>query len=344
LPTEDQRKKTQLARAMISEKIPNPSISPVISIVLATKGNKLSLLESCLKSLQDQTFRDFEVILVYKIFPKQLEELFRTLNVITIKENASTLGAARNLGVRKARGQLVSFIDDDAEAPKDWLGKIDLAFKQYPSLCCLGGPHFNFQDECQANPLRFVEGAFLEAHLQKAYFNKSAVGKIAGCNVTYRKSVFEKIGFLNETMRSGEDWEFHERLAEKGCEMRFDPTISVCHHRQGLKHAFQNSSKMVPFFLSWTTLKYSRFESLFAQFYLTNVLFLVLLVVLFLSPYVFLFLVFLSLMGYFIFTAKRTRATGWSVAYYPLAVLLTMARVTGFYFGILKYITLEWYR
>ena len=328
---------------MISEKIPNPSVDPVISVVLATKGNKLGMLESCLASLQNQTFRDFEVILVYTNFPKQLEELFQTLNVITLKENGSTLGAARNLGVKKARGQLVSFIDDDAEAPKDWLEKIDLAFKQYPSLCCLGGPHLTPQDEGKANPLRFVEGTLLENQLQKTYLNKSAVGKIAGCNVIYRKNVFEKIGFINETMRSGEDWEFHERLAEKNCEMRFDPTIFVFHHRQGLKHAFKNSSNMVPFFFSWKTLKYSRFDYSFAQFYLTNVFFLILLVFLFLSPYIFLFLFFISLLGYFILTAKRTRATGWSVAYYPLAVLLAMARVTGFYFGILKYITLEWY-
>jgi GT2 family glycosyltransferase len=68
--------------------------------------------------------------------------------------------------------------------------------------------------------------------------DRYAVGKIAGCNVAYRKVVFDKIGYLNEKLKSGEDWEFHIRLAENGYSMRFDPDILVWHHRQGLKHGF----------------------------------------------------------------------------------------------------------
>jgi GT2 family glycosyltransferase len=329
---------------VVSKEIVTAVPTPTISVVLATKGNKCDLLEKCLKSLQHQTFRDFEIILVYKFFPKPLEELFQTLNVVTMKENGSTLGAARNLGAKNARGQLVSFIDDDAEAPEDWLEKIASAFKQQSQLCCLGGPHFTPKEEQQANSLRFVEGALLEDQLQKTHLNESAIGKIAGCNVTYSKRVFEKVGFINETMRSGEDWEFHERLVEKGCEMKFDPAIFVYHHRQGLKHAFKNSSNMVPFFFSWRTLKFSRFEPSFFQFYFMNVFFVVLIVLLFISPYVFIFLVFLSLAGYFLFTAVRTRGTGWKITYYPMAVSLAIARVTGFYYGILRYVFLDWYR
>jgi len=319
----------------------NQAIRPSISIVVATKGNKLMLLERCIKSLQNQTFRDFEIILVYKIFPEQLRELFETSNVVVLKESSPTLGAARNLGVKRARAELVAFIDDDAEAPPDWLKKIYSTFQQYPSLYCLGGPHFTPQEESQKNPLRFVEGSFLEAHLQKTYSDRSAIGKIAGCNVTYKKVVFEKIGYLNETLRTSEDWEFHERLAENGYRMRFDPEISVFHHRQGLKHAFQGSSNAVPFFLSWKTLKFAKYESLFASFYITNLLCILLIITLIISPYIFA-LIFLSfLLGHTIFTAVRTRTYNWRIIYFPLALLLTLARLTGFYFGLVKHLSLS---
>jgi GT2 family glycosyltransferase len=171
------------------------------------------------------------------------------------------------LGVKHAKGELVTFIDDDAEAPENWLQNIYSTFKQYPSLVCLGGPHSTPPEESQESPLRFVEGSFLESHMQRTYLDRSAIGKIAGCNVTYKKAIFDKIGYLNETWRSGEDWEFHRRLLEKGYNMRFDPQISVWHHRQGLKHVFQNSAKMMPFYLSWKTFKYSKYESLFATYY-----------------------------------------------------------------------------
>jgi GT2 family glycosyltransferase len=314
---------------------------PEISVVLATKGNKTDLLEKCILSLQNQTFRNFEIILVYKIFPKQLEKLFETNNIIVLKETSPTLGAARNLGVKHARGELVAFLDDDAEAPVDWLGKIVLTFQRYSELSCLGGPHFTPKEESQKSPLRFVEGSLLEAYEQKIYTDSSAVGKIAGCNVTYKKAVFERIGYLDETLRTTEDWEFHERLAENGYHLRFDPLILVLHHRQGLKHNFLNNSNIVPFYLSRKTLKFARYESLFATFYLTNLIAILLFVILIFSPYVFA-LIFLSfLFGHLIFTAVRTKTYSWRVVYFPLALLLTLVRLLGFYFGLCKYVVFK---
>ncbi|MGD0072503.1 MAG: glycosyltransferase [Candidatus Bathyarchaeia archaeon] len=321
----------------------NRLVKPLISVILATKGNKSMLLERCIISLQNQTFQEFEIVLVYSIFPKQLSQLLETGNIVTLKETSSTLGAARNLGVKHAKAELVAFIDDDAEAPEDWLKKIYSTFQQDPSLFCLGGPHLTPIEESKKSPLIFVQGSFLESHLKGKYFDRSAVGKIAGCNVSYRKIVFDKIGYLDETLRSGEDWEFHRRLAENGYRLCFDPEISVLHHRQGLKHAFWNSSKMVPFYLSWKTLKYARYESLFASFYLTNLLCLVLLITLLISPFIFFLLLLSILFGHFIFTAVRTKTYNWRIIFYPLVISFTLARLTGFYFGLFKRIAFNFH-
>lgn len=315
--------------------------NPAVSVILATKGDKLGFLKKCIDSLKKQKFRNFEIIVVSKKFPEKLEDLFESEHIRFLKEKGSTLGAARNLGVRNAKGKLVSFIDDDAEASNDWLDKISMTFSRFPSLCCLGGPHFTVQDESEKNPIRFVEGSFLEAHLQKTYFDKSAIGKIAGCNVTYKRSVFEDIGYLNENFRTCEDWEFHRRLVENGYSLRFDPEIRVLHHRQGLKHTFQISSKSAPFLLSWKTFKLLRYESLFASFYITNMLFILLLIILFFSPYFFVLILLSFLVGYVIFTAIRTKTYSLKVFYFPLAILITATRILGFYFGLIKYVALK---
>jgi len=321
----------------MSGEILEKTATPLLSVILATKGSKTELLESCIKSLEHQTFRQFETILVYSIYPSSLSKLFDECHILALKENGCTLGAARNLGVMHAKGDIVVFIDDDAEATDDWLSRIYSEFEHDTSLICLGGAHLTPSDESKESVLRFVEGTFAESHMGEAVIrNRSAVGKIAGCNVAYRKMIFSKIGPLNETLRSGEDWEFHIRLAEKGYELRFDPRISVWHHRQGLKHAFWNSSNMVPFFLSWRTLKYSRYESFFASFYLSNFLFLVLAALIFFSPVAFGLLLAVTLLGHFSFTAMRTGVHDRRIAYYPLVVLFTLARITGFYYGIFK--------
>jgi GT2 family glycosyltransferase len=315
-------------------------VKPLISIVLATKGNKEMLLERCIDSIRKQTFQEFEIILVYSIFPKGLSSLIENSNIYTLKENSTTLSAARNLGIKHAKGELIVFIDDDAEAPENWLSKIYSIFQQNPSIACLGGPNITPPEECEKNPLRSVQGTFIESRIgQSVCLDRSAVAKIAGCNVAYRAAIFEKIGYLNESLRSGEDWEYHIRLAENGYHIRFDPEIKVWHHRQGLKHAFWNMSRMVPFFLSWKTLKYSKNESLFASFYLTNLLFLLLIITIFISPIAFVLILSFSLLGHFIFTAVRTKTCNWRLVYYPLQIMVTLAQIMGFYFGLLQQIT-----
>lgn len=79
-----------------------PLHTPIVSIVICTYGRAESLNET-LTSLTAQTFKDFEVIL------------------LTEKGNLSEL---RDKGLRRARGGIVSFIDDDVYCPPTWLESV----------------------------------------------------------------------------------------------------------------------------------------------------------------------------------------------------------------------------
>jgi GT2 family glycosyltransferase len=320
------------------QKMIEKNIKPLISVVLATKGKKTVFLEKCIKSLEKQTFQRFEIILIYSSYPRALSPLFEDFEVSTLKEEGSTLGAARNLGIKHAEGEIVAFIDDDAEATEDWLAQIYSIFDSNPLVVCVGGPTMTPSEESKKNP-RFVEGSYTGSQTGgKVVLDRFAVGKIAGCNVAYRKKIFEKIGYLNEFLKSGEDWEFHIRLVESKCSIRYDPKVKVWHHRQGLKHAFLNASNMAPFYISWKTFKYSRYESLFASFYFLNILFLLLLITLFVSRFIFFVVLGLSLLGYFLLIAINSIFDR-RLLYYPMAVLFNLAALTGFYYGVLRQIT-----
>jgi GT2 family glycosyltransferase len=315
----------------------NVKDKPLISVILASKGKKTDLLAKSIKSLNNQNFKQFETILVYTEYPSSITQLIEACNIKAIKETGKTLGSARNLGVRHAQADIVVFIDDDAMAFDDWLENIYRVFLDNPDTVCLGGPHFTPPSQSENNPMRFVEGEFAQALMTKhVQVGKSAVGKIAGCNVAYRKFVFEQVGFINEKLRSGEDWDFHMKLCEKGYVIRFDPAIKVWHHRQGLKHAFVNSSNLTGFFMSWRTLKFARYESFFASYYLSLFFFTFLCFILFFSGYLFIIIVLMVLLAHFSLAAFRSKTFDKHLVYYPLAVAFTLARVSGFYFGLFK--------
>ena len=93
----------------MAENNSNSLETPAISVIVATRGDKLNFLKNCLLSLKNQKFRNFEIIVVSKRFPKELEDLFQAENIRFIEEKGSTLGAARNLGVMNAKGELGFF-------------------------------------------------------------------------------------------------------------------------------------------------------------------------------------------------------------------------------------------
>jgi GT2 family glycosyltransferase len=311
---------------------------------LATRGEKLVFLEKCLRDLENQTFKDFELILLVSHYSNRLQEICDTYNIIPLKDDSTSLGAARNLGVKKASGYLIVFTDDDCELPETWLERIFLTFQQWPSIVALGGPNLTPPSK-QKGAFHMAIGSFEDSRRQGEAFDKSAVNKIGGCNSTYKKDIFEKIGFLNTQMRYGEDLDFNIRLAENGYKLRFDPKIFVWHHRRenlkdGLRHVLKSSEGSALLFLSWKTFTYSRYESFISSFYLSNFMAFVLIAALLLSPITFLFLFLIVIFGYTTFTVLRTNLRKAKViSYIPILITLTtICRLVGFYYGITRYL------
>lgn len=99
----------------------NPKISVIVPIYNVEK-----YLDDCLKSIQEQTFTDFEVLLIndgtpdnsIKIASKYVEQdsRFRLYH----KKNGG-LSDARNFGLERAKGEYVAFIDSDDRIREKYL-------------------------------------------------------------------------------------------------------------------------------------------------------------------------------------------------------------------------------
>ena len=93
-------------------------MSPRVSIILPT-FNRAGFLPRAIESIERQTFRDWELIIVDDGSSDETLELLPTITreiagrVNLIRQTNQGPGAARNAGIRLARGKLVAFFDSD---------------------------------------------------------------------------------------------------------------------------------------------------------------------------------------------------------------------------------------
>ena len=80
-----------------------------ISVVIAYHDEK-QYIKDCLASLAEQTFQDFEVILVCDGCEAPEEGIPETLNIVTVMQEEKGVAGARNAGIEKAQGEYVVFL------------------------------------------------------------------------------------------------------------------------------------------------------------------------------------------------------------------------------------------
>ena len=121
---------------------------PLVSVIATSYDlERLSDLTALLESLAQQTYHRFETMLVLeksRELMDKISELVRARGYSNVhllfNSGAGGLSAARNLGVRKACGELMSFIDDDAVATPGWLAGVVKTFRVNPDAVGVTGP------------------------------------------------------------------------------------------------------------------------------------------------------------------------------------------------------------
>ena len=113
--------------------------APRVSVIALTRDRPSEFL-SLLQALQQQRMRDFEVIVVgaendIRRHGATDEFVDRVVYVQCAEQNISK---SRNIGIGRARGDILAFIDDDAAPEPDWLSELIKPFEQ-DSIAAVGG-------------------------------------------------------------------------------------------------------------------------------------------------------------------------------------------------------------
>lgn len=142
-------------------------------------------------------------------------------------------GAARNLGIAKAKGQIVCFTDSDIIVPENWLVKISEFFIHFPHTDGVGGPVSAPTSKYLSNIQRLEGEVYTRTHPFPTRKVESKfgdhIGSLYSSNCAYRKDVLISANCFDESGLDAVDIDLCWKLVLKGKHIVFNPEIKVVH-------------------------------------------------------------------------------------------------------------------
>ncbi|MBY0415045.1 MAG: glycosyltransferase [Bdellovibrionales bacterium] len=208
--------------------------------VIVVTFNRKNELEACLASLMAQKISvPYETIVIYNGETSYLEKMKNAYPHTGISIPASTPAFARNVGLTKASGEYIFFLDDDCVLPADYFSKIDFS----ENWDILGGPDRTPPGSTKQEKLiglvlssPFCMGPTFRRHSSTLNY----VDKIADetelilCNLWIRREIFsrERHRFEETLFRNEENFLLKE-LKLQGKKIFYNPDLFVYHLRKG---------------------------------------------------------------------------------------------------------------
>lgn len=192
---------------------------PKVSVIINTCDRGVYLGDT-LEGLKQQTYTNFEVVLVNGPSTDNTEEVAKSYNVryYTAPYNISV---SRNVGIKNASGEILAFIDDDAVPESNWLRDIVEAYKN-PEIGAAGGFVYNADgSDFQFCYGRINKWGYPETRTDKPYEHNEPNANFyninIGTNATYlRTALIEAGGFDEEIEYYHDESDVCVRLINKG--------------------------------------------------------------------------------------------------------------------------------
>ena len=195
--------------------------------------NRPGEVADLLQSLEAQTDKDFEIVLVEDgstILSLPDGKGPSSLNLQYFQKSNEGRSIARNYGLTRAKGNFFVFVDSDCILPPQYIATLRSSLAANPTDC-FGGPdaaHESFSDTQKA--INYAMTSFLTTGGVRG--GKVALEKFVPrtFNMGFSRQVYEKVGGFREMF--GEDIDMSTRIRNAGFSLTLYPDVFVYHKRR----------------------------------------------------------------------------------------------------------------
>lgn len=223
----------------------------MLSVVIPTRNRALEL-ERCIKSIKNQTYDKYEIIIVDDNSSDETQKIIHKYKVRYIK-HTKRLGQSigKNDGAKVAKGEIVVFTDDDCIADPFWLENIVKAFHSDRDIAVVGGKILNL-GKTNFNIHLLPIWPFIAGHIKKTgriiifgivssnfdSNNIQFVDWVSAGNMAIKKEAFNKVGGFDVNLIGNcifEEPDICSRINDLGYKIYYQP-LSICFHKPSLSN------------------------------------------------------------------------------------------------------------
>lgn len=192
--------------------------SDLVSVIIPTH-KRSDFIVRAINSVLNQTYKTLEIIVVddnnadddfRKNTKKILEKFIEKQEIIYLEHKVNKgISAARNTGIKKAKGKFIAFLDDDDEfLPNKTIDQLNIFKRSSEKVGLVYGSYLevNSQNDKQR---------VISPNLKKNVFYKLGINHIGPPSmVMFSKKAIEKIGEFDVNLNHKEDIDYYYRLSK----------------------------------------------------------------------------------------------------------------------------------
>ena len=180
--------------------------------------NKGPYIRKALESVYDQSFKDFELIVVddgssdnsFFVAKESLKDC--SVKYKLLHQDNSGVSIARNNGVAASQGEYICFLDADDWWASTFLERIDWLIREYPDAGIYGTNYYYVKNNKQIVCVSNTETGYID--YCKVYYEQFAM-PLTSISVAINRVIFNEFGGFRPTLKLGEDFDLWIRIALK---------------------------------------------------------------------------------------------------------------------------------
>ena len=203
-----------------------------ISVVIPVY-NEEKCIGRCLKALADGTEKTYEIIVSDGMSTDRTEQIAKKYGAIVVENKKRHAAGGRNAGIKRAKGDIIAFIDADCIPDKDWLKEIRKAFEEDD----IDGLGTYIRPAKSDNKYEEFWGRLslqiLMSYGDEPYYvqDKTLNTAFITASCAYRRSLLCRIkGFNNFFANNAEDIDICWRALEQGAKLKYVPSAKITAH------------------------------------------------------------------------------------------------------------------